>query len=224
MAIDCVVFDRTKTIWNNISIVSLCRYFNPDSTPPQELRQGGMDRVHGLRHRVIRSLYIMYPLFQSRLQCTPFENDPDSVIGALCVLMWYQKVKNNWHFFFKFQRSSANECPYINSQGLYKPHSKRKKDYLMEANNIHHNPEDNSCVLQVVTNNFISLPVVMGQFLVQVAVSVGHGMRYHKLKLIFNSENVSSQQKSSLLNGVTVILDPVANIKVVQWWDPKYPR
>ena len=183
-----------------------------------------MDRVHGLRPRVIRSLYLMYPPFQSRLQCSPFETDPDSVVGARCVLHWYQKVKNTWYFYFKFHRQSNNVCPYSNTQGSYHPHTKRKKDYLMEDSNIYHNPDDGCCVLQIVSNNFISLPVIMGQYLVQVAVSVGYIMRYHKVKLMFHSENVSTKQKASLVTGTPVILDPITNIKVIHWWDPKYPR
>jgi len=134
------------------------------------------------------------------------------------MLIWYQKVKSYWHFFFKFSYHvySGHVCPLAASA--------RKQSAKLNDANIHFNPDCGTCVLQVITQNFIPIPpLVMGQVLAKTSLSVGHGMRYHKMKLIFTPQQYTSVN-NALHSGTTVVMDPVLNSYVLNWWDPKYPQ
>ena len=147
------------------------------------------------------------------------ESDPDRLIGSRCLLMWYNRVKSLWHFFFKFRRLRTKRC------SLAQRDMCTMQQDLHKADDIDYNPEDGCCVLQVVLQNFVSLPpTVMGQVLAQTSVSVGHGMRFHKVKLIFSSEYVDANNKNALASGTTLMLDPVLNMHICHWWSPKYPH
>ena len=79
---------------------------------------------------------------------------------------------------------------------------------------------------KVTTLHYIRLPMIMGQQLVKTSISVGHGMRYHKIKLIFsplNLLNSCSAGQSQLSTNITLVIDQVASVRVMHWWDPKYP-
>ncbi|ELU05741.1 hypothetical protein CAPTEDRAFT_156087 [Capitella teleta] len=181
---------------------------------PSRLQPQCIRRVHGLRSLVISALYHVYPPFSTRLQSrTPMQADPDQLLGARCLLIWYAKVKDLWHFYFKFRLPRGRRC-WLRSQSA-------EMD-LLAADDVFYNPEDGCCILQVVLQHFVSLPsCVMGQVLVQSSVSVGHAMRYHKLRLLFSTERVHG--KGLLGNGTSICLDPVLNVLVTHWWSPKYP-
>lgn len=195
------------------------RCYSVSTNLPPALQQSAMDQLHGLRARVIRSLFIMYEPFQQRLQArVSFDKDPECLKGAQCTLIWYQNVKSYWHFFFKFTYHvySGHRCPLAGDND-------KQNGYRQDAN-IHYNPDYGSCVLQVVTQNFIPIPpLVMGQVLAKTALSVGHGMRYHKMKLIFTPQQYTSVN-NALHSGTTVVMDPVLNAYILNWWDPKYPH
>ena len=79
---------------------------------------------------------------------------------------------------------------------------------------------------KVTTLHYVRLPMIMGQQLVKTSISVGHGMRYHKIKLIFsplNLLNSCSAGQSQLSTSITSVIDQVASVRVLPWWDPKYP-
>ena len=60
----------------------------------------------------------------------------------------------------------------------------------------------------------------------KTSISVGHGMRYHKIKMIFsplNLLNSCSAGQSQLSTSITSVIDQVASVRVLPWWDPKYP-
>ena len=174
-----------------------------------------MDKTHGLRARVVRSLFLLYPPFIHRVKSLgPFQHEPDVLEGAVCELMWHQRVKSLWHFFFKFKVTRHKPCP------LSLPDRREKLWHFTP--DITHNPEDHRCVLEVVTCNFISLPIVMGYVLRKAFVSVGHAMRYHKVKLMFTQHNVLSDRYMHD-HGVAVVMDPVVNLRLLYWWDPAYP-
>ena len=181
---------------------------------PSLLRPRSISHIHGLRTRVIRALYYVYPPFQLRVKSIqPFERDPDLLKGARCVLQWHQKVKTSWYFYFKFYFPNVPQC-YLSK----KPNT--DEDELLAELDVFSNSEENCSVLRVSSPNFISLPVVMGQVLTKSSISVGHRMQYHKLRLYFNAEFNARQQ---LTSGTSLVMDPVVNLQINQWWDPKYP-
>lgn len=177
-----------------------------------------LERVHGLKTRVVRSLFFFYLPFQNRLRCmAPFENDPDCLEGTRCIRMWYQQIKQTWHFFFKFERTNSYSCPVFPSH-----QASCSVDSLRAEVDALHNPEVQNVVLQVVSPSYVLLPEVVGQVLIKTFVSVGHEMRAHKLKLVFNPTSVRAS-KAVLSSGTTINIDPATNIHILHWWDPKYP-
>lgn len=192
------------------------------STPtvdlPLFLGPSMLERVHGLKGRVVRSLFYFYLPFQNRLRCmAPFENDPDCLEGTRCIRMWYQQIKQTWHFYFKFERTHSYRCPIFPSR-----QASSSVDSLRAEVDALHNPEVQNVVLQVVSPSYVLLPEVVGQVLIKTFVSVGHEMRAHKLKLVFNPTSVHAN-KAVLSSGTTINIDPATNIHILHWWDPKYP-
>jgi len=54
------------------------RFYRQSSNLSPTLQQSAIDRIHGLRARVIRSLFIMYEPFQLQLQARiSFDKDPE---------------------------------------------------------------------------------------------------------------------------------------------------
>lgn len=194
------------------------RFYNPGVDLPNQLQPSMLDRVHGVKNRVVRALFYFYTPFQNRLRCmAPFENDPDLLEGTRCVRMWHQQIKNSWHFYFKFERVTPPVCPLFPVRNKF-----RAVDSLRAEANVLYNREENCTVLQVVSPGFILLSDVVGQILIKTFVSVGHEMRSHRLKLVFHTNQVRST-KAVLTNGTTITMDPVTNIHILRWWDPKYP-
>ena len=137
----------------------------------------------------------------------------------MCTLMWHQNVKSHWHFFFKFllHTYDRHKCTMVAASNR---HLSPRDDV-----NIHHNPEARNCVLQIVTQNFIPFPPsIMGQHLAMTSLSVGHGMRYHKMKMTFTPQQYTTTGANKCPGGTTIVLDPVLNTYVLNWWDPKYPH
>ena len=166
-----------------------------------------------MRVRVVRSLYYMYPLFASRVKRRMlFEDLPESLEGLSCVLMWHKMIKGHCHNYFKFRTISSPCCL------TYKPCGPLARF----ASDIAHNPDEGCLVLEVICQHFLSIPDIMGNFLQKSYLSVGHGMRYHKLKLVFVPQ-LRLNDKAALASGITLVMDPVINIRIFRWWEPLYP-
>lgn len=192
------------------------RYTAGEVSLPQQLQPRFMSKIHGLRTRVVKTLFNVYTPFIQRIKSSvPMEQQLDSLEGHMCSIMWFKRAKNSWHFFFKFKRRGRRPCVYTlpdRSQHLWN----------FEPDICFNDEEDNS-VLQVVATNFMALPVIMGHTMQKASISVGHAMRYHKLKLIFTQQSCKLMDRHSLENGVVVVIDPVVNVRVLKWWEPEYP-
>ena len=69
--------------------INLYRYYVEDCGLPEELKPRYMEKAHGLRTRVIRSLFYFYtPLVARVHNINPFDDEPDILLGSRCVLMW----------------------------------------------------------------------------------------------------------------------------------------
>ncbi|KAJ8299805.1 hypothetical protein KUTeg_023865 [Tegillarca granosa] len=187
---------------------------------PDDLQPCTLERIHGLRQRVIRSLFYVHSPLVERIKTTiPFENEPYHLIGQRCILHWHEKVKNKWVFNFKFKNET------ITSERNYIVERKRHYDLFRGHNDLFYNPLNGCCMLQVVCHNFINIPPILGLLLSQIYLKVGHGMRYHCLKLVFNSSVNSgnlSANRYGVSGDVVVMIDPAINLKVFPWWNPQY--
>lgn len=112
-------------------------------------------------------------------------------------------------------------CPLTPSKG------RGRGKYSLEnfETDLYDNPEEACVVLQVRMRTFTSIShTVLGMTLYKTSVSVGHGMMNHKLKLIFTAQPGCVDKAVALAGGITISLDPVLSMRVLHWWDPKYPR
>ncbi|XP_050411252.1 putative transmembrane protein 183BP isoform X1 [Patella vulgata] len=199
----------TNSFWRNL----YTRFYISKIKLPKKLQPVCIERIHGLKANVVRALYHFYPPFIERLtQTVPFESEPHSLVGQRCLLLWYQPVKNYWNFCFKFVK------PGFLHQGKNTLTSQR--DIIDHYDDLSYNTEAGCTILQVTCTHFLSVPIVMGMVLNRVFLTVsGQGMRYHTLRLMFDSR----YQHQSMNSGTALVLDPVINVRVIPWWDPKYP-
>lgn len=211
---------QTANFWHSL----YKRFYTPSMRLCDRLLPHSMRKVHGLRARVIRTLFHVYAPFRTRVQTTdPFKRSPDTLEGARCLIMWHRHEKDLWHFFFKFRTN----CQCRTTHCCHRRHDNYKEDadwnIATHPADVHYNAEEHCCVVCVVMQNYMHVPPsVMGQVLQSASVSVSHAMRYHKLKLLFTSEFLRST-KDAVAAGCTVIMDPVLNVHLLHWWHPRYP-
>ncbi|CAH1786827.1 unnamed protein product [Owenia fusiformis] len=210
---------HTAGYWNRLYL----RYYNHDKELPNDLTLACMERRHGLRSRVIRSLFYLYKPFQDRTKVsTTFEKEAYFLEGSRCILMWHQKIRNSWNFYFKFKlpSESISKCNLLQH---ISPVKTRRLELLDSFNDVYDNVEKDCCVLAITAKNFISIPVCMGLVLNKMLVSVSSDMRYQRVRLLFHSQRIHMAKEMSD-SGVIAVLDPVIDMKVLHWWHPKFPH
>ena len=148
--------------------------------------------------------------------------DPHGLTGRTCSLQFSNRIgKRSVYHYFKLTESlrSKSLLPVARLEDEDEEEGeeedigdkKKTRKLLADLSDIYFNPEDGSKVLQVSAVNWSSIPPVMGQKLVSVSLSVSHGMRYHKLKLIFGSPTAATrttldQQESSQVRIISLRL------------------
>ncbi|XP_064634610.1 putative transmembrane protein 183BP isoform X2 [Lineus longissimus] len=203
------------------------RHYDSSLKLPPQLERTSMERLQGLRARVIRALQVMHPPFIERYRALgqPFEDDIYGVEGYRCTAMWYKKIKNYWNFCFRLKRATS-QCDLLaqiskngnqNSPGR----GLNRHDLINGFNNIHDNQEEGCCIMKVTCKDYVSFPVIMGMVLNKVYLNVSQNMRFHRLRLVFDTHRVKDIKQCC--TGTTVVLDPVLNAKILQWWDPHFP-
>ncbi|GFR81883.1 transmembrane protein 183 [Elysia marginata] len=201
---------RLSSFWRKL----YARHYkeSPGVPIPDYAKPTSIERLHGLRARVIRSLFVLHPLLAARVQSKgPMEDEPHSLKGHRCLVMWHQPGPKGWQFCFKFQKPALEP---LSSRPA------RKLDVYHGFNDLHYNPEEGCSVLQVTCCHFSSDAAVMGLLLTQVYVTLSTGFRHHRLRLHFDTR-VSNSHNSPCDN--IVVLDDVVAIKVFKWWHPSYP-
>ncbi|KAJ7331848.1 hypothetical protein JRQ81_014028 [Phrynocephalus forsythii] len=194
------------------------RHYNRNTCLPIRLQPKSMEKMYCLRACVIRSLYHMYRPFASRIARNPAIPDttPNTLKNSKCLLFWSKKVdqpSSLWEFSFKFQKQSPkfkNNC----LKRLQPP--TRYKD-------VHMNPDQDCCLLQITTLDFIYVPVVMGMTVNLFSINVSTDMRHHRVKLVFHDSPVWNGKKHRFDHGVQVVMDPVHSVHIFDWWHPQYP-
>lgn len=197
------------------------RYYKNGIILPERLQPECIIRPRGLRARVIRSLYYTYPSFANRLRATqPFDDKSHTLVRSQCILTWHEKVKNNWNFYFKFLRILSDRHEF----GVKKK-GRGISDLLQILDDINNNSEDGYQVLQVTCQTFIPTPVVIGLKLAQVTFNMNLCQPCHyRLRLIFDTTMYGSTFREHSASGTVVTLEPVASIRVLDWWHPQYPH
>ncbi|KAL0276496.1 UNVERIFIED_CONTAM: hypothetical protein PYX00_004054 [Menopon gallinae] len=200
---------HTAKFWFNL----YKRYYRKVPDLPERLRPECLVRRYRLRADVIRALHYMYPPFINKLKPQVIlDSDPHALTKRVCLLCWYQEKKNQWVYYFKLEKSGI--IRYGRSNGEI-----RKPTQLEILEDITANLDKNCKVLQVTCLNFIPLPMISGQILNGVSMTLSEGMRYHKLQLIFGCGPSPCMNTSSL-----IVLDPVLNVRILDWWHPLYPH
>ncbi|KAJ7411478.1 transmembrane protein 183A [Willisornis vidua] len=137
---------------------------------------------------------------------------------GFCLLFWCKKIVGNrqeamWEFNFKFKKQSPrfkSKC----CKGLQPP---------IQYEEVHTNPDQDCCLLQITTFNFIFVPIVMGMTFTLFTINVSTDMRHHRVRLVFQDAPVRNGKKPRLEQGVQVVLDPVHSVRLLDWWHPQYP-
>ncbi|XP_059806599.1 transmembrane protein 183A isoform X2 [Hypanus sabinus] len=196
------------------------RYYCPDVYLPERLQREVIGRFSSLRASVIRSLYLMYEPFRSRLLEKPAipESTPTTLQNCSCLLYWCKKGSGNrsdqrWEFNYKFKKQSPklkNGC----QNGLQFPR---------QYEQVHKNPDQDCYLLQITTLNFIFTPVVMGMTLALFTINVSTDMRHHRVRMLFQDSPLPQGKKPKKDQGLQVILDPVHSVRLLDWWHPQYP-
>lgn len=205
---------HTVQFWKNL----YCRFCQDQSELPDGLKIETLERINGLRQRVIRALYYIYPSFITKITRTlPFEDEPHILAGHRCMLTWHEKVKNVYNFNFKFKKERIYD---INKLHYFREIADLRNGYK----DLYFNCENDYYVLEVTCQTFLSVLPVMGLVLSNVYLKLSSDMRYHCLKLVFdtNIKGIPEGNRKGVEDTV-IVLDPVLNLKIYPWWHPKYP-
>ncbi|KAL7985436.1 hypothetical protein Chor_004006 [Crotalus horridus] len=224
------------------------RHYNRSASLPIRLQPESMEKMYCLRACVIRSLYHMYRPFVSQIarnptipettpsslknsKCSfcgtlellwcqqkwPLKTDP--LFGAayqLCLFFWSKRINKQsslWEFSFKFQRQSPK----------FKNKSLKPLQPPIRYTDVHMNPDQDCCLLQITTLDFIYIPIVMGMTVTLFTINVSTDMRHHRVKLLFHDSPVWSGKKSRFDHGMQVVMDPVHSVHLFDWWHPQFP-
>ncbi|XP_039175089.1 transmembrane protein 183A isoform X2 [Crotalus tigris] len=191
------------------------RHYNRSASLPIRLQPESMDKMYCLRACVIRSLYHMYRPFVSQIARNPTipETTPSSLKNSKCLFFWSKRINKQsslWEFSFKFQRQFKNKS----LKPLQPP---------IRYTDVHMNPDQDCCLLQITTLDFIYIPIVMGMTVTLFTINVSTDMRHHRVKLLFHDSPVWSGKKSRFDHGMQVVMDPVHSVHLFDWWHPQFP-
>jgi len=215
------------------------RYFDPvaHNDLPVRLLPDCMSRPKGLRAGVIKMLHMTYlPFLERQGKENSMWPDPHLLTGKVCVMNWSNKVaRKSAYYYFKLKDNVSHKkaVRHCDSNDAYAASdeeddgigdSKQTKQLIDELSDITYNPEDGCSILQIVGNCWSSIPPVMGLKLLGVTLSVSHGMRFHKLKLLFGSPLSDCRRTQDQQETTQVLIDSVCGMKVLNWWSPQYPR
>lgn len=182
------------------------RYYVDTANLPAELKPDYMIRRYSLRASVIRMLHYVYPLFIERRKLIKVEDHPDVLKKMQCISVWYMRRSKHIIYYFKMQLKNKRM---------------EKRDFLEALEDICINPDENCRILEITCDNYHAIPPILGLSLNHVSLTLAQGLRNHRLQLGFGS-GVQTTDGGSWSN--VVVLEPVINVKVLDWWHPHYPH
>jgi hypothetical protein len=185
---------------------------------PENLRPNRIDCRPGFRARVVRALFHQYCGLKSRL-LTIVGNSSciDALFFYYCSSMWFRQTKTKkdtkiWMFYFKLSQKP---------NGLDTKPRRFSKKWFNTVDFVRDNPDEGFTVLAASCLNFISFRPVLGMVLTEALVGVSQSMKHCRVKLTFHSHRKDKRYRPE--SGYQVILDPVQDIRVLNWWHPLYP-
>lgn len=206
---------NTRTFWLRL----YKRHISQPKKLPERLQPDRIECRPGLRARIIRALFHGYEPFRTRIVSHGNLHDPSLLESHMCISMWYKRAlcnkqtKKVWVFYFKFTQKAA--------------HVKRKPRYFShkwfaQVNDLDDNPEENHSILQVNCVNFQPVSPVQGHVLTNASVGISRDMKHNSIKLTFHSPRSDGRYRKE--DATSVILDPAYDVRVINWWNPLYPR
>jgi len=213
-------------------------YFDPVAhyDLPDRLLPDCMSRPKGLRAGVVKMLHRTYtPFLERQGRLGSVWPDPHMLTGKVCLVNWSNKVaKRSVYYYFKLKDiGKINKAAKLCDTEVYDVSDdeddgigdfQQTKQLINELSDINYNPEEGCKILQVTGNCWSSIPPVIGLKLLGVTLSVSHGMRFHKLKLLFGSPLSDCRRNHDQQETTQVLIDNVCGMKVLNWWSPQYPR
>ncbi|OWK04858.1 hypothetical protein Celaphus_00002015, partial [Cervus elaphus hippelaphus] len=111
-----------------------------------------------------------------------------------------------WEFNCKFKKQS----PRLKSKGMggFQP--------PIQYKDVHNNPDQDCCLLQVTILNFIFIPIVMGMIFTLFTINVSTDSAASSNYPVRGGQKLLGEQ------GVRVILNPAHSIQLFDWWHPQY--
>ena len=207
---------------------------------PERFQPDCMSRPRGLRAEVIKMLHQTdQQLLERQSRESSIWPDPHLLTGRTCSLQTSHRIgkRSIFHYFkltevprTKLLSVNRPEDSYEDDLDVEEIGDKRKtRKLLADLSDIYYNPEEGSKVLQVSAASWSSIPPVMGQKLLSVSLSVSHGMRYHKLKLIFGSplataSSLVDQESSQVISELQPFLvsSQPCRSSLTAWWVSRY--
>lgn len=201
--------------WSNL----YRRYYSYRINLPTQLRPDHMDRIGGLRAKVICSLFFTYSTFTQRL-LNPQRNNLSKLEGLHLMQTWYKNVKEGiWVFYYKFSNRIIIRKP------SKKIHTAMDVDedfvanldkFLVEYNNVFENRFEGQHLLVVTSDRFIPFPDFFNQkiTLSLVRQPLSKDLRKTGLELTFTNYRKMIVAISSY--------ETVLDYRIWNWWDPEF--
>lgn len=126
-----------------------------------------MYRLYGLKASVVRALHFLYPPFADRVKAiTTFEQHPDVLKKRQCVLMWHEKSKSQWLYYFKLKENLDGLRPRSYKEDNHKP------DLLEMLEDVNANQDEHCRILKITCSHFIPISPVLGLTLNHVSLTL----------------------------------------------------
>ncbi|GFS79894.1 transmembrane protein [Nephila pilipes] len=207
------------------------RYYQPSDHLPARLQPECIEQVFGLKTRVVRALYQMYPQFINQLSTCLLTTDVYCLTNLCCTLMWRIQQNGKWLFHFKFKAATnVLDIPFSNKFAkkdwwACQDSSGKKQDLF-----VNYNPDEGCKILRFACSHYVLVPpMVMGSRLCDVRINLANDMRRQKLQLTFGHSNYrqssrgSNMHKENIGCSDVVEFDAVENLMILNWWHPQYP-
>ncbi|XP_055372096.1 transmembrane protein 183 [Condylostylus longicornis] len=210
--------------WSNL----YKRYYNSRIVLPERLKPDRMDRVGGLRARVICSLFYTCPTFSLRLS-KPDRYNLNRLEKLQCIEMWYRTVKEGtWMFCYRFSNRINVRKPI-----LLKNYSSdddgddddndvldRLENFLAEHNNIFENRYEGQHLLIITSDRFIPFPEIRiegGESKITLGMirqPLSKDLRHTGLEMCFVDYKKTPVARS--------YYEKILDYRTINWWDPEF--
>ncbi|BES93601.1 Hypothetical protein NTJ_06410 [Nesidiocoris tenuis] len=190
------------------------RYYNTKEYVPAFLKKHCLERVEGLKAKVVRSLYYTYPQYRASL-ARRTKCPLSSLLGQRCDLMWVQRARDKdinagnvsqpilerWVYSFKLSRPSDENRA-----------SQTKKKSTLEL--LNYNPDLTCRLLEVISKEYVN-PICVINMKLRKAV-----LDDRCVHLKFSSAPLS--RFGTDFGAVDIYLRATEPPAVYDWWHPHF--